>query len=104
MAINCEDIRDELSEFVDGTLPADRAASINAHLSGCAACAALARDLDRIRAWRGKRARSSRQDICGSRSPGASRLTPRRPGHERRPRRHAGSPCGNGPAWPLRLS
>jgi len=47
--MTCADIRDELSEFVDGTLPADRAAAIEAHVTACGSCTGVVQDLERIR-------------------------------------------------------
>jgi hypothetical protein len=47
---SCKDIRPQLSEFVDGALTSDARADVEEHLAICAACAALARDLDRVRA------------------------------------------------------
>jgi anti-sigma factor RsiW len=52
--MDCETIRDELSDYVDGTLAADRVNVIDAHLSTCDACTALVRDLDRIRTAAGQ--------------------------------------------------
>src|SRR2546430_14202811 len=39
---------DRLSEYVDGTLGAGERAALEAHLAGCAACAATLEDLRRV--------------------------------------------------------
>ena len=36
--LSCFDVLAELSDFVDGTLPADRRAQVEAHLAQCDAC------------------------------------------------------------------
>jgi hypothetical protein len=46
---NCDDIQVRLSEFADGDLAAADRAAVNAHLSSCAACRDLLRDLQHIR-------------------------------------------------------
>jgi len=45
----CQDIRSQLSEFVDATLPARSRAAIETHLLTCAGCAAIADDLKQLR-------------------------------------------------------
>lgn len=45
----CQDVRSQLSEFVDGTLPAESRAAIETHLLTCAGCAAIADDLKQLR-------------------------------------------------------
>ena len=42
--MNCGDVEILLADYVDGTLRADAKSALEAHLSGCAACAQLARD------------------------------------------------------------
>lgn len=51
----CKDIHDELALFVDGSLEADGAARVAAHVAGCAACAA---EVGEIRALLGAMARA----------------------------------------------
>jgi hypothetical protein len=46
--VSCQDVRPQLSEFIDGTLEAQPRAAVEAHLSTCAACAGVARDLKRL--------------------------------------------------------
>lgn len=46
----CDRLQPDLSEFVDGTLAADRRAEIVAHVAACAACEGLIADLRRLRA------------------------------------------------------
>lgn len=48
--MDCQDVRGHLSEWIDGALTVERRAAFDAHLAGCAACAGLASDLERIRA------------------------------------------------------
>lgn len=38
MAMRCEAWREELVDYVDGELPAERATAVTEHLRGCAAC------------------------------------------------------------------
>jgi len=47
--MTCQDIRSQLSEFVDGTLPAPLQSAIDAHLPGCAGCTAIVDDLKQLR-------------------------------------------------------
>lgn len=51
--MNCNDLNRLVDDWLDGDLPADRAAALEAHAAGCAPCAArLAREralLDRLR-------------------------------------------------------
>ena len=49
MDMECQEVRGQLSELVDGELSPDRQEAIRRHLASCAACAGLARDLDRLR-------------------------------------------------------
>ena len=42
--MNCADVDILLADYVDGTLRAEEKFALEAHLSGCAACAELARD------------------------------------------------------------
>lgn len=42
--LDCKKIQGELSEYVDGTLPGDRAWTIKMHVSSCAVCDQIARD------------------------------------------------------------
>jgi len=42
--VNCADVEILLADYVDGTLRGDAASALEAHLTGCAACAELARD------------------------------------------------------------
>ena len=42
--MNCADVEILLAEYVDGTLRGDAASALEAHLTGCTACAELARD------------------------------------------------------------
>lgn len=44
MKLNCTDLEILLCDYVDGTLDAAARAAVEAHLSGCAGCAGLARD------------------------------------------------------------
>ncbi len=37
--LRCRDVLADLSEFLDGNLPPERVASIQAHLAGCDTCA-----------------------------------------------------------------
>jgi hypothetical protein len=46
---NCQDVESRLSELVDGSLPADEARRIDAHLDNCERCRGIRRDLERIR-------------------------------------------------------
>src|SRR5262245_52696432 len=39
---------EELNEYLDGELPLDRAAIVEAHVAGCAACQKLTADLRRV--------------------------------------------------------
>ena len=39
---------DQLSDYLDGELPADERGAVEAHLRGCAACAAVLNDLERV--------------------------------------------------------
>ncbi len=43
--MRCDDVQDVLMEFLDGGLEAGPAAEVQAHLAGCARCAALRDDL-----------------------------------------------------------
>lgn len=43
--MNCEKCQELLSELLDGALPAERRAALNAHLSGCLECAEARDDL-----------------------------------------------------------
>ena len=43
-----EEWTDRLSDFLDGELPADEQRAVEAHLRGCAACAAVLEDLKRV--------------------------------------------------------
>jgi len=45
----CQDVRSQLSEFVDGALAAQSRAAIETHLRGCAGCAGIANDLEQLR-------------------------------------------------------
>jgi len=45
----CPEVRAQLSDFIDGVLAPGPRAAVEAHLSTCAGCAGIARDLDRIR-------------------------------------------------------
>src|SRR5438105_658784 len=47
--MDCRDVRDQLSDWVDGLLPLQQRAAVDTHLSSCAACAGVVRDLERIR-------------------------------------------------------
>jgi anti-sigma factor RsiW len=42
--VNCADVEILLAEYVDGILHGEPKSALEAHLTGCAACAALARD------------------------------------------------------------
>jgi anti-sigma factor RsiW len=42
--VNCADVEILLADYVDGTLRPEEKSALEAHLSGCAACAELARD------------------------------------------------------------
>lgn len=42
--MNCGDVEILLADYVDGTLRGDAASALEAHLTGCPACAELARD------------------------------------------------------------
>ena len=54
--MNCADVEILLADFVDGTLRGDAAAAVEAHLAGCPACAALARDSAEAVAFMGRAA------------------------------------------------
>ena len=41
---------EQIGDYIDGTLPTDEAAALQAHAAGCAACATLVEDLRAIRA------------------------------------------------------
>ena len=43
-----EEWTDQLSDYLDGELPADARAAVEAHLKGCAACTAVLNDLKRV--------------------------------------------------------
>jgi anti-sigma factor RsiW len=43
--MTCHEYESDLDDFVDGALPADRVAAVEAHLSTCVSCRALATDL-----------------------------------------------------------
>ena len=43
-----EEWTDRLSEYLDGELPADEQRAVDAHLRGCAECAAVLADLKRV--------------------------------------------------------
>jgi hypothetical protein len=45
----CDDIAPQLSELIDGTLPAEDRRRVDAHLETCDRCRGLRRDLERIR-------------------------------------------------------
>lgn len=47
--MNCDEYERRLGDYVDGTLAADGAARLEAHLAGCARCQAIAADVDAIR-------------------------------------------------------
>jgi anti-sigma factor RsiW len=47
--MNCTEVQSALSELLDGTLPRDRRAQVEAHLESCADCRAVLADLRRIR-------------------------------------------------------
>ena len=42
--MNCADVEILLADYVDGTLRPEEKSALEAHLTGCAACAELARD------------------------------------------------------------
>lgn len=46
---SCEEVQRELSQFLDGSLPASERAAVRAHLSGCATCRGVHADLLRLR-------------------------------------------------------
>ena len=48
--MNCADIREHLSDYVDGGLEAATRASVESHLAACAACADVVRDFEQLRA------------------------------------------------------
>ena len=43
--MTCREIVELLTEYVEGALPADRRARVEAHLSGCAGCTAFLEQL-----------------------------------------------------------
>jgi anti-sigma factor RsiW len=47
--MSCTEFQSALSEFVDGTLPRDRRAQVEAHVESCADCRAAVADFRRIR-------------------------------------------------------
>jgi anti-sigma factor RsiW len=47
--MNCTDAQSALSELLDGTLPRDRRAQVEAHLESCADCRAVLADIRRLR-------------------------------------------------------
>jgi anti-sigma factor RsiW len=48
-----EEWTDQLSDYLDGELPADEQSAVEAHLRGCAACGAVLNDLKRVVAQAG---------------------------------------------------
>jgi anti-sigma factor RsiW len=48
--MRCADIGPQLSDYVDGTLDGAGRADVDAHLAGCAACAGIVQDFERLRA------------------------------------------------------
>ncbi|HEY9284181.1 MAG TPA: anti-sigma factor, partial [Pyrinomonadaceae bacterium] len=46
--MNCEKCQELLSELLDGGLPAERRAGMNAHLDACSECAAVSEELSSI--------------------------------------------------------
>jgi anti-sigma factor RsiW len=48
--MTCTHYQAEIDDHVDGTLPAERAAALEAHLAGCATCRAMATDFRVLRA------------------------------------------------------
>ncbi|MEN6602361.1 MAG: anti-sigma factor [Bryobacteraceae bacterium] len=42
--MNCAELEILLCDYLDGALPAERKAEVEAHLAGCASCASLAKD------------------------------------------------------------
>ncbi|HLL74386.1 MAG TPA: anti-sigma factor [Pyrinomonadaceae bacterium] len=46
--MNCEKCQELMSELLDGTLPAERRAGMNAHLDGCFECASVREELSAI--------------------------------------------------------
>jgi hypothetical protein len=46
--MNCEKCQELMSELLDGALPAERRAALNAHLDGCFECAAVREELSAI--------------------------------------------------------
>ncbi len=63
MRIDCEEAGRRLVQQMDGELPADAAADLEAHLAGCAACRAERDELQRLRGlWRGLPAPESRPE------------------------------------------
>lgn len=57
--LRCRDVLASLSEFLDGTLAADRVTAIQAHLEGCSTCAQFGTDMTRLLAS----LRSGRTDV-----------------------------------------
>ncbi len=48
--MTCQDYRDRLSDYLDGTLPAESAEGVRAHLAGCPACRDTCRSLESTQA------------------------------------------------------
>jgi len=48
MDFDHQEFTDKLSDYLDGELPADERAALEAHLTGCAQCAAVLADLKRV--------------------------------------------------------
>ena len=97
--MTCDERDRQLSDFVDGGLPATAAAEFAAHLETCARCAGLARDLARLRDAARTLGPIDPRPACGARSPGGShapRRTPCRHQHGAARRR------GGLPAWQRR--
>jgi len=107
--MNCTDTQSALSELLDGTLPRDRRAQVEAHVESCAECRAMLADLRRIREagkalpkvtlpealWQNVRAdferENSRQSGSTARQGGsAQRQAGSDPGQARRAPRQAG--------------
>jgi anti-sigma factor RsiW len=80
--MRCEDLRDELSAYLDGELPADEAGACDEHLAACGTCADLvARRRDERERWRAALSQAApdelRRDILAGRTPRKTIRLPR---------------------------
>ena len=78
----CSAVRRRLSAFHDGELPVDEQIAVQAHLRGCAACAAEARSLrevgEALRAAAAARIDDAQADLAGLPASVVSRLSAER--------------------------